>query len=384
MAEIRDYASNGGKESLESRNTRRDKAKEEYGSFYEITMPEKPKYPPTPPVPHVEGLNVHLGLQLDSEFIEDAYRIIIFGVEREKSAAPNDKDRTSIHRVFRDFLGDMFNISPSVMSQIDRCSKFNNVTNYNVGCGVATTYGTGEVVDVHDTKMTVKLPFGMAYLDVNQPCILYPTMFANPKLKDQPKVAIGNQYFYLFVRLFQLLCSRLKVARISSGSAETYESFLNTLYVLLDCKDSPEVAKYEERVRRLLGHGAYALLTMDKLIHHIIKHLTTLSLNFASANILKYMGTSTSKVTKKLESISALYNDHEMRSNLEKYKTSASIINTNQSQETLFAIEVNRFAGCLFIEYMGTGVSAICDTNNPSDSNTDINQEPSNKKARRV
>ena len=381
LAEIRDLASNGGSESVESRNTRRDKAKEEYGSFYEVTMPEKPKYPPPPPISPVEGLNTRLALQLDSQFIEDAYRIIIFGVEREKSAGPNDKERTSIHRLFRDFLGDMLGISPSIIASVENSKGL--LKNYNVGCGVATMYGTGTVLDIQDSRMTIQLPFATAYLHTSQPCILYSTLLADKELKSLRKVAIGNQYFYLFIRLFQLLCSRLKKARESSSSPEVYEAFLNTLYVLLDCKESPEVAKYEERVRHLLGHGAYALLTMDKLIHHIIKHLTTLSLSFGTVNILSCISTDTAKASIVSDTLSSLYHNKDTRSNVENYKMKASIINNNQNQENLFLIEINRHEKCLFIEYMGTGVSNLSKVESNANAR-DSTSEPSAKKARRL
>ena len=386
LAEIRDFAANNGEEGAESRNTRREKAKEEYGSFYEVTMPEKAKYPPPPPVALSRGLNVHLGLNFESQFIEEAYQVIIFGVERG-TAAPADKER--IHRVFRDFLGDFFGIPPSKLNSVDKNSCY--MKSYSVGCGVATLYGIGKVIAVNENEsMTVSLPFGTAYLHSSQSCVLYPTIVQNEKTRLLPKVAIGGQPLYLFVRLFQLLCSRLSFAKSSARSSSTYEAFVNALYVLLDCKDVPhtgnaEVGKYEERIRYLLGRGAYALLNMDKLIHHIIKHLIALSLSFTSStNIISFVGSDTSKACFTNESLSPLYLDPTMRSNIDKYKAAASAINTNGNQENLFLVEVNRHEKCVFFEYLGTGVPTVSDTDSMLDgSNPETSEDQVSKKLRK-
>jgi histone deacetylase complex regulatory component SIN3 len=41
--------------------------------------------------------------------------------------------------------------------------------------------------------------------------------------------------------------------------------------------NAAEGGKYEDRVRCLLGHNAYELATMDKLVSHILKHLQNLA-----------------------------------------------------------------------------------------------------------
>jgi hypothetical protein len=58
-----------------------------------------------------------------------------------------------------------------------------------------------------------------------------------------------------------------------------YEAYLTLVYSLLDGGGggAAEGGKYEDRVRGLLGHGAYELATMDKLISHIWKNIQALA-----------------------------------------------------------------------------------------------------------
>jgi C-terminal domain of Sin3a protein len=58
-----------------------------------------------------------------------------------------------------------------------------------------------------------------------------------------------------------------------------YEAYLSLLYSLLDggMSVTSDGGKYEDRVRSLLGHGAYELATMDKLISHIWKDVQTMA-----------------------------------------------------------------------------------------------------------
>ena len=58
-----------------------------------------------------------------------------------------------------------------------------------------------------------------------------------------------------------------------------YEAYLSLVYALLDggVGGASDGGKYEDRVRSLLGHGAYELATMDKLISHIWKNLQALA-----------------------------------------------------------------------------------------------------------
>lgn len=380
LAEIRDLAANGGNESIESKTTRREKAKEEYGSFYDVTMPQhQPKYPPPPPIEPSIGLNVHLALCFAREFAVDAYKVIAFGVERGNSS-PGDKER--IHVVFKEFLGEFLGLAPSVMCSTKiPC----NVNDYSVGSYVATVYGVGEIISISAEMMKVKLSFGIAAIHTENMSILYSAR----KPMNSAKTVVGTQSLYLFVRLFQLLCSKLQVARELSKSVKVYDAYLNTLYALLDnngpaAGGNNEVQKYEDRVRHLLSHEAYALLTMDKLIHYLIKHLTTLSSSFVSNSLFPcHTSLSQSAYVQNMNSLAPLYHDKSLRNNLSKYKAAAAAVNASNNQENLFLIELNTAYGCLFVEYLGSGndyVASISDTESNAGSNADGSEQKKQRK----
>lgn len=115
-------------------------------------------------------------------------------------------------------------------------------------------------------------------------------------------LAIGPQSLYLFFRLHQILVERLVVAKalaydvkqdvtiqnmveqmpgddIAGLGRRRYDAFMGLVYAMLDGQTSggSEGGKFEDRVRRLLGHGGYALATMDKLISHIVKNLQSMA-----------------------------------------------------------------------------------------------------------
>lgn len=117
VAEIKDRAAHNGCEGEQAMNLKRDKAKEEHGSFYEVTMgsslPKKmdltglPKPTATLFTPHLSNTYKN-----NSWAQRDAYRIIAFALERG-SASPADKERC--YRLWRDFLAPWFGLELSWM-----------------------------------------------------------------------------------------------------------------------------------------------------------------------------------------------------------------------------------------------------------------------------
>jgi histone deacetylase complex regulatory component SIN3 len=129
---------------------------------------------------------------------------------------------------------------------------------------------------------------------------------------------IGPQSLYLFFHLHHVLIKQLNIARrlaysvnddtalntllehmSSEGSGDVgsrrYDAFISLVYCLVEGNFSSsshnsstnvvEGGKYEDRVRSLLGHGAYELATMDKLVSHILKNLQ----NMANLNTMQNM-----------------------------------------------------------------------------------------------
>jgi len=117
VAEIKDRAAHNGYEGEAVFNTRKDKAKEEHGAFYEVTMgsaiPRKldltnlPKPTRTLFTPHLSFTYCN-----NSWAQQDAYRIISFALEKG-SASPVDKERC--YKLWQDFLGPWFGLSLSWM-----------------------------------------------------------------------------------------------------------------------------------------------------------------------------------------------------------------------------------------------------------------------------
>ncbi len=388
-ADIKDRAANDGVESEAAIVVRKDKAKDEHGSFYEVTMGRylSRKMDLTNlPKPTNELFTPHMSLTYENNSWaqRDAYRIISFALERGPTS-PGDKDRC--HGVWRHFLSKFFGLSlmwmqgpalaytaspriaPSVVSNgedsvneedessveengmigddmvvteevMKECKKEEN-NQFHIldqqpippGALVLTVYGEGTVIKYHraDQVYEVSLPFGaVGYLNRGAVlCSISPTkkspitdqlMSSDEKgLERQDDMLIlGPQCLYIFFRLHQILVRRLNVARklaysvdkdkslstlVEHISAEgnvdvgrkRYEAFLSLVYGLIEgsytssfpgsASTSAEGGKYEDRLRCLLGHHAYELATMDKLISHILKNLQ----NIANDDIMQDM-----------------------------------------------------------------------------------------------
>ena len=388
-SDIKDRALNNGIESEAATIARRDKAKDEHGSFYEKTMGKyiaRKMDLTNLPKPTSEFFTPHMSFIYDNNSWaqRDAYRIISFALERGPTS-PGDKDRC--HGVWRHFLSKFFGLSlmwmqgpalaytaspktaPSFIStgedsmndeeessveengMIDddmvvteevmkECKKEEN-NQFHIldqqpippGALVLTVYGEGTIVKYHrsDRIYEITLPFGATgYLNRNAVlCSISPTknssltdeLMASDEMELERKddmFMLGPQCLYLFFRLHQILIKRLNVARKLAYSVDNdktlstmvehissednidvgrkrYDAFLSLVYGLIEgsytssfpglSSTSAEGGKYEDRLRCLLGHNAYELATMDKLISHILKNLQ----NMANDDIMQEM-----------------------------------------------------------------------------------------------
>jgi paired amphipathic helix protein Sin3a len=369
LAEIRDRAANNGMESESALATKREKAKEEYGPFYEVSMGRSlrrnldlsnfPKPVSSIFTPHLSVIYENVSwAQLD------AYRVLVFALEKGSSISPADKDRG--HRILRDCIGPLFGLSysllfghgvnnlPTINGHFDPAqsesenlqedvtmeedasentgsvaeneafpsgmpqsstSDFTVIDQQPVGNGttVATVFGEGALVSYRneDNMFVVRLAFGLSYLNPNAIiCTLQPAPQSSltdglraEDVEELPRgdlLLMGNQSLYLFFRLHDVLVKRLNVAKriafevsergekfssvetITGGPSEDalqvgrkrYEAYLSLLYSLLEGgATAAEGDKYEDRLRLLMGHYAFELSTMDKLVSHLLKHL---------------------------------------------------------------------------------------------------------------
>mmetsp|Transcript_4506 Transcript_4506/g.10174 ORF Transcript_4506/g.10174 Transcript_4506/m.10174 type:complete len:529 (-) Transcript_4506:116-1702(-) len=117
VAEIKDRAAHNGLEGEAAANARMEKAKEEHGTFYDVTMgcaiPRKMDLTGLP-LPTKTIFTPHLSFVYDdnSWAQQDAYRVISFALERA-SISPGDKERC--FRLWRDFTRPWFGMSLSWM-----------------------------------------------------------------------------------------------------------------------------------------------------------------------------------------------------------------------------------------------------------------------------
>ncbi|CAB9518048.1 amphipathic helix protein Sin3-like [Seminavis robusta] len=119
VAEIKDRAANGGKEGDAAIQAKLEKAKEEHGTFYEVTMGESLSRQldlTNLPKPDRRIFTPHLSLMFENNTWaqRDAYRILSFALERG-SISPSDKERC--HRLWIDFLGPWFGLSLNWMQK---------------------------------------------------------------------------------------------------------------------------------------------------------------------------------------------------------------------------------------------------------------------------
>ncbi|KAK1747405.1 transcriptional regulatory protein SIN3 [Skeletonema marinoi] len=369
VADIKDRAENDGHEGEAALSARLDKAKEEHGTFYEVTMIDamtRQMNLNKLPKPTKTIFTPHLSLVYDqnSWAQQDAYRIISFALERS-SMNPADKERC--YKLWRDFIGPWFELSLSWMQspaasftpsppqegdttdngedsadEEGSTSEENNIADGNfvkeeimkpdATCEdsnyfsatshiayppdtlVSTAFGEGKIVNYHekDSEYEVSYPSGsqrvrpdaiFCTLSPVEPSLLTDQLRTNDnEVTDRADdhLIIGTQYLYLFFRLHQVLVRRLNIAKdISSRVCKNtelrrhidrltyegdpnegrirYEAFLSLVYSLVETgtglNEEPEGAKFEDRVRYLLGNDSYELATMDKLISHILKHL---------------------------------------------------------------------------------------------------------------
>ncbi|KAL3924281.1 MAG: hypothetical protein SGILL_001142 [Bacillariaceae sp.] len=220
ISEIKDRAANNGNEGHVALQARIDKAKEEHGTFYEVTMANVLKSKmdlSNLPKPDRRLFTPHMSFMYENNswVQRDAYRILSFALERG-SISPTDKERC--HRLWTEFLGPWFSLSLNwmlspavnyldsssaavsrksitrVVTQDDgspdeeespdedvemgagvvteEASGFDDNDGYSdhhplpVGSTVSTVYGEGRVLQCRkeDGMYEVKLPLGNAFL----------------------------------------------------------------------------------------------------------------------------------------------------------------------------------------------------------------------------
>ncbi|XP_076902089.1 paired amphipathic helix protein Sin3-like 4 isoform X2 [Bidens hawaiensis] len=131
-------------------------------------------------------------------------------------------------------------------------------------------------------------------LDRAKPVMLHVSAEVDNKRKS--RVFYGNDDFYVFFRLHQILYSRLEEAKEKSlverwrGSNDTtpndsYARFLDLLYSFLD--GAIDSAKYEDECRAVLGTWSFPVFTLDKLIDKLTKLLLAITMDEVNNKLLE-------------------------------------------------------------------------------------------------
>ncbi|XP_024995556.1 paired amphipathic helix protein Sin3-like 3 isoform X2 [Cynara cardunculus var. scolymus] len=136
--------------------------------------------------------------------------------------------------------------------------------------------------------------FSEHFLEIAKPFMLYVPATLHDK-KRNSRVFYGNDDFYVFFRLHQILYTRLEEAKEKSlierwrGSNDTtpndsYARFLDLLYSFLD--GAIDSAKYEDECRAVLGTWSFPVFTLDKLIDKLTKLLLTIAMDEVDNKLL--------------------------------------------------------------------------------------------------
>ncbi|KAI2507578.1 hypothetical protein MHU86_6871 [Fragilaria crotonensis] len=368
IAEIKDRAANGGKEGDAAVAARREKAKEEHGSFYEITMGDTLDLDLNVlPKPHSSIFTPHMSFiyENNSWVQRDAYRILSFALERG-STSPPDKERC--HRLWRDLFGPVFGIplswmqKPAVAFQESTAARrAPDMPVVIVSNGEENSHEDDEDTDDEELGKNVVTEELRSENRRHDKSNLNGSPSSPPSLeREDDSLIFGTQSLYLFFRLHQILVRRLNIAKkmayqvVKDASLATlveqlkaepnedmgrkrYEAYLSLVYALMDGAHSDAGGKYEDRVRCLLGHGGFELATMDKLLSHILKNLQSIAHDDVMLNLV------------------ALFRRHcESGFRPEAFKQEAAYLSEG---DNMFAFQISRVPGSddkvLFMESLG-------------------------------
>ncbi|EQC35298.1 hypothetical protein SDRG_07523 [Saprolegnia diclina VS20] len=240
---------------------------------------------------------------------KDAFGLLTYAAEKNLSVSEKEK----VSKLWHSFFCPFFHLDEA---WLQRKPVLANVTvdstnGVRVGTEVVTDFGEGVVqaFDAARSIATVTLPIGTAYVHSDALSVTEVGDFPpNIGVADEAEnldaassVFYGNDTAYVFLRLYQLLHSRLEQARELCEKAKRnrnrrtinpaaralahahhlqneapemtgdYSAFLSKLYALLD--NSIDNTRFEDCCRSLMGSSSYFLFTLDKLVQHLLKQM---------------------------------------------------------------------------------------------------------------
>lgn len=264
---------------------------------------------------------------------KDAYNLLSYAAEKNLSTSEKEK----VSKAWQSFFLPFFHLDEEWLVQKPKQTAvtLEKAKQLRPGTEVSTDFGEGtmQYFDYEQNVCVVNLPMGQGFL---QPSALtmressdFPSSLA--VLDDDEEAAkvqrnlkysstfFGSQHSYGFLRLYQMLHSRLEQAHelcekakrnrhrrtinpaaraldharaASTNDDEAgkekmgdYQAFVSKLYALID--GSIDSTKYEDSCRSLMGSTSYFLFTMDKLVSQVLKQMQHMSTDETCQELLK-------------------------------------------------------------------------------------------------
>jgi paired amphipathic helix protein Sin3a len=250
---------------------------------------------------------------------KDTYNLLSYAAEKNLSTSEKEK----VSKVWQSFFFPFFRVDEEWLVRKPKRTpvSLEKAKMLRAGTEVMTDFGEGTVQSFDDEQnvCVVNLPMGVGYLQPSAMTMRETSDFpaslarlddeneANQFHERQKSTFFGSQHAYGFLRLYQMLHSRLEKAhelcekakrnrhrRMINPAARAldharatnedesgkekmgdYQAYLSKLYGLVD--GSIDNTKYEDSCRSLMGSISYFLFTMDKLISLVLKQMQHLA-----------------------------------------------------------------------------------------------------------
>jgi len=225
----------------------------------------------------------------DASILSDAASLIVHHVRRQSALQPDDKSR--VRHVLFSLIPDLLRLSLPLPPDLDKEGDDEETVKTEPKDNAAGEYGCNHLTNGSDGMDSSKLANNddkVSGADANDASL-------------RNTVFYGNDNWYYFLRLYMMLCERLKYfsgvaaqlikeemhfqsLRTAAVSAalklrnpnavdvrDSYSCFLEHIRSLLD--GNIELSSFEDQLRDIFGIHAYVAFTIDKLIQNITRQL---------------------------------------------------------------------------------------------------------------
>ncbi|XP_023245695.1 paired amphipathic helix protein Sin3a isoform X2 [Copidosoma floridanum] len=234
----------------------------------------------------------------DKSVLDDAANLLIHHVKRQTAIHKEDKQR--IKTLLKHFIPDLFFHPRQELSDDEQDEDSENVNPALCSNAQSTTTTSISGLQGNRSKVTGS-PTSSSVTIKSDPDVKPPPHALSTDPEEAYSLLMGSYYWYLFLRLHQILCERLtkmyeratvlaeeesqyKQQRIESTAAalrlkpkcdieveEYYSAFLDMVKNVLDGNMESNV--YEDTLREMFGIHAYISFTLDKVVTCAVRQL---------------------------------------------------------------------------------------------------------------